>query len=574
MKRSILFLCIVCLICTCLPVTALASSNGNKLVALTFDDGPGRYTGKLLDALDKRDAKVTFFMLGQQVKSYPEIAKRAYNAGHQVASHTYSHRSLTKLSADALSREVNDTISVLNKAIGCTNSYLIRPPYGDYNKTVLSRLGAPAIYWSVDPQDWNCSSATTVYNRVMNNVRDGSIVLLHDIHAHSVTAAIDIIDALLSKGYELVTVNELCRRRGITLRAGEIYFSAYPSGTQLPAAAAPSISAKLEKGQPVVTITAEAGTSIYYTTDGSNPTGASSKYTKPIQVPNGTVVKACCAYNSNGGCSPASSLTVSGLRTSPPTLSIQNGLCTIQADGAGDTILYTLDGSTPQANAQKYEGPIAISKHTTVSAVAVSTQYGTSDCARITYSDGGHVFRDVRLTDVYYPDIDAAYTAKLMDGVGNDRFMPDMATNRATMITILYRLAGSPKTNAKIQYRDVPSGEWYVTPLRWSTENGIIDGFADGTFRGKTELTREQAAAILYRYATLVGADTSARANPKDFADIAAVNAYALDPLLWATARQYILPSSDGRLNPRGSISRAELARLVVQALDMRAATL
>ena len=120
MKRSILFLCIVCLICTCLPVTALASSNGNKLVALTFDDGPGRYTGKLLDALDKRDAKVTFFMLGQQVKSYPEIAKRAYNAGHQVASHTYSHRSLTKLSADALSREVNDTISVLNKAIGCT----------------------------------------------------------------------------------------------------------------------------------------------------------------------------------------------------------------------------------------------------------------------------------------------------------------------------------------------------------------------------------------------------------------------------------------------------------------------
>ena len=80
--------------------------------------------------------------------------------------------------------------------------------------------------------------------------------------------------------------------------------------------------------------------------------------------------------------------------------------------------------------------------------------------------------------------------------------------------------------------------------------------------------------SILYRYATLVGADTSARANPKDFADIAAVNAYALDPLLWATARQYILPSSDGRLNPRGSISRAELARLVVQALDMRAATL
>ena len=569
MKRLLSFLLILCIVCTLLPVGALAAPSSGKLAALTFDDGPGRYTARLLDALDQRDAKVTFFVLGQQAKAYPEIVRRAYDAGHQIASHTYSHRSLTGLSAETLYREVSDTAAVLNAAIGCSNTYLIRPPYGNYNQTVLSRLGAPAVYWSVDPQDWNCSSASTVYSRVMNSVRDGSIILLHDIHSHSVTAAIDLVDALIAKGYELVTVNELCRRRGITMRSGSIYFDAYPNGTQLPAPAAPEISVRLTGGVPTVTITAEPGTAVYYSTDGTAPTGTSTRYTGPFSAAEGAEIRAFCAYDKNGGRSKTTSLTVEGLQTAPPVLSVEDGLCTVTADAPGDRLLYTLDGSAPQADSPEYREPIALTPGTTVTAAAFSAQYGMSESTWITYSDGGHVFRDVRMTDLHYTDIDAAYTAGMMDGVGGDRFMPDMATNRATIVTILYRLAGRPDVASTVMYSDVPENEWYADALCWATENGIIDGFADGTFRGKTPLTREQAAAILFRYANVQGADTSARACASDFADIDAVNGYALEPLLWATAKQYILPPSDGRLEPRGSISRAELARLVMRALEL-----
>ena len=568
-KRLLSVFLALCLLCALFPAGAQAAS-GKKLVALTFDDGPGPYTNRLLDALDSRGVKVTFFALGQQVRSYPEVVRRAYDAGHQIASHTYSHKSLTSLSTAALDREINNTIAALDDAIGCSNTYMIRPPYGNYNRTVLSRLGVPAIYWSVDPRDWAVKSASTVYSRVMNSVRDGSIVLLHDIHSHSVTAAIQIVDALTAQGYECVTVNELLRRRGITPQNGVIYYDAYPTGVQHDAPEKPELYAWLSHGAPMVHIAAEAGTEIYYTTDSAAPISTWTRYTGPFPARDGAVVKAFCAYDKNGGRSRTAAFTVSGLLSNAPELSVTDGVCTITPDGPNDIVYYTLDGKDPTTAGTVYTAPFAITPGTVVTACAVTGSYRPSVQTYLTYSAAGHVFRDVRPTDAYYTDIDAAYTAGLMDGVGHDRFLPDMATNRATFVTILYRLAGSPAVTDTPVYTDMSADTWYAAPVCWATANGIIDGFADGTFRGTAELTREQAAAILYRYARLTGADTSARAGAADFPDFDAVNGYAVDAVLWAAAKGYIQPPG-GRLEPRGSISRAELARLSILAKDMSA---
>ena len=236
-KRFISVLLVLILCFALLPANVSATSkNGNyKMVALTFDDGPGDYTGKLLDALKKKNAKATFFMLGERLASsstYRKYLKRMVNEGHQIANHTYSHPMLTECSSSQITNQINDCRKYLVSA-GGNQKYYIRPPYGDYNSTVRNQANAPLIMWSVDPQDWECLNTNTVVNRVLNDVRDGDIILLHDIYSTSVNAAIQLIDKLQSRGYELVTVSELLRRRGITPKNGQVYFYARNTGTNL-----------------------------------------------------------------------------------------------------------------------------------------------------------------------------------------------------------------------------------------------------------------------------------------------------------------------------------------------------
>lgn len=275
-------------------------SKGGKLIALTFDDGPGPYTRRLLEGLAKRGVKATFFMLGQQAENYDVTAGLVRDAGHQIASHTYDHPQLSKKTDSQVTWQISHTADILNGITGYGTHYLVRPPYGDYNSRVLSLLDNPAILWSVDPLDWKYRNADTVCTNIVDGAFDGAIVLAHDIHSTTVDGVLMAIDKLQAKGYEFVTVNELFRRRGVTLEKGHTYSSCKPTGTDLGPVSVPTVT---EAGGQV-TISADKGTTIYYTLDGSSPLASGKVYTGPFAAKSGQTVRAVAAYNRNGAPAP------------------------------------------------------------------------------------------------------------------------------------------------------------------------------------------------------------------------------------------------------------------------------
>ena len=218
------------------PLSAeeIQPAGGSKLIAITFDDGPGKYTGELLDALKKYNAKATFFLVGTCVERYPELVKREVEEGHQVANRSWDHAKLTDLSQSAISAELSKTENAIDKACGKDlGTLMVRPPYGSSNSAVQNSANAPLIFWSVDTLDWKYRNAETVKNNIVNNAKDGAIILLHDIHSTSVQGAVAAIEELTGQGYTFVTVSELFRRKGITMSNGTGYHSAPANGVDL-----------------------------------------------------------------------------------------------------------------------------------------------------------------------------------------------------------------------------------------------------------------------------------------------------------------------------------------------------
>ena len=199
------------------------------MVALTYDDGPGKYTDKLLDCLEENNAKATFFMLGENAEKYPDVIKRLYDSGMELGNHTYDHQMLPSLSSEQVTEEIGKTNSIIENAAGVPADSL-RPPGGSLNETVQELAGMPIIKWSLDTKDWKTKSADATYQKVMDNVQDGSVVLMHDIHEWSVEASLRLIPELVEKGYKLVTVQELAEAKGIELKDGEVYY--FGEGTQ------------------------------------------------------------------------------------------------------------------------------------------------------------------------------------------------------------------------------------------------------------------------------------------------------------------------------------------------------
>ncbi|MCL1952708.1 MAG: polysaccharide deacetylase family protein, partial [Oscillospiraceae bacterium] len=187
---------------------------GQKLIALTFDDGPHRVnTPRLLDILEAEGVRVTFFVLGCNAETLPDIPRRAADGGHQVASHTWHHKDLTKLGAAQRRAEIEDTAALLEHITGLRPTAM-RPPYGAQNEAVRAAADTPLILWSIDPVDWKTRDADKTYAHVMAHVRDGDIILLHDIHAPTIDAAEKLIPALKAQGYIFVTVDQLLAARG------------------------------------------------------------------------------------------------------------------------------------------------------------------------------------------------------------------------------------------------------------------------------------------------------------------------------------------------------------------------
>ena len=234
MQKRIMSLLLLFALLLALCPAALAENTDAKLIAITFDDGPGAYTGTLLDELAKRGVHATFFVAGYSAVNYPETLKRIVNEGHQLGSHTYNHYDLNTLSADAIRREMDNTQALITAAGGSEAAY-IRPPYGNANSTVKSVATVPLIYWSVDPEDWKYLNTDTVHRNILSGSYDGAIILVHDIYKTSVNGALAAIDDLLAAGYEFCTVEELLLRRGVDPQPGVMYYDAKNKGVNLAA---------------------------------------------------------------------------------------------------------------------------------------------------------------------------------------------------------------------------------------------------------------------------------------------------------------------------------------------------
>ena len=187
-------------------------TENHKYIALTFDDGPEpETTTRILDTLNQYDAKATFFMLGKNAELYPHIAKRVADEGHEVANHTTTHANLNAVKGDRIRTEMTGSMNQIEQATGIKPT-LFRPPYGNYNETVISiaeETNQSIILWSLDTNDWQHRSANATYEMVTQYAQPGSIVLMHDIHKTTADALPQIMQRLTNEGYEFVTVSEL-----------------------------------------------------------------------------------------------------------------------------------------------------------------------------------------------------------------------------------------------------------------------------------------------------------------------------------------------------------------------------
>lgn len=180
-----------------------------KYIALTFDDGPSRkYTPILLDGLKERGVHATFFLMGKNIEGEEDIVKRMSEEGHLIGNHSYEHIQLTKAGAKAVCEAVEHTQEQIEAITGKRPEY-IRPPYGDWNEELEEEIGMTPVLWSLDSLDWKLKDTGKIIRQVLKDVKDGDIILLHDIFLSSVEAALELIDILQKEGYVFVTADEL-----------------------------------------------------------------------------------------------------------------------------------------------------------------------------------------------------------------------------------------------------------------------------------------------------------------------------------------------------------------------------
>lgn len=191
------------------PAFNINITNNDKVVALTFDDGPHYiYTDKILKYLGKKNLVATFFVLGNRLEYNKELLIRMVDLGCEIGNHSLSHKQLTNIR----DKEVINQIETVNKSIKRITGYdirAVRPPYGSSNSKVEKLINKPIVLWNIDPQDWKSKNPEKIKHNVLSNVKSGSIILMHDIYETSVDASIMIIDELLKQGYKFLTVSQM-----------------------------------------------------------------------------------------------------------------------------------------------------------------------------------------------------------------------------------------------------------------------------------------------------------------------------------------------------------------------------
>lgn len=184
-----------------------------KMVALTYDDGPSIYTPRVLKTLKENNAVATFFVVGNRVPTYSDTVKKAHDMGCEIGNHTYEHKNLTRVSEAEVKRQITKTNRNVKKVTGQA-PVIVRPTGGATNANVKQWVGMPSIIWSIDTLDWKTRNAGSTKKAVLDHVKDGDIVLMHDLYSATASASETIIPELVKRGYQLVTVSELAECRG------------------------------------------------------------------------------------------------------------------------------------------------------------------------------------------------------------------------------------------------------------------------------------------------------------------------------------------------------------------------
>lgn len=175
-------------------------------------------------------------------------------------------------------------------------------------------------------------------------------------------------------------------------------------------------------------------------------------------------------------------------------------------------------------------------------------------------------FYDVQLSDWFHESVDFAVSRGLFGGMSEDRFEPNIPMTRAMLATVLWRHAGQPSAGSN-SFVDVPTNQWYSKAVAWAAYSGIVSGVGDNRFVPNANISREQIAVILYRYANINGMDTSARADLSKFSDANKVSGYASNAICWAVAEGLIY-GNDGKLMPQGNADRAQVAAILMRFIE------
>jgi peptidoglycan/xylan/chitin deacetylase (PgdA/CDA1 family) len=205
------------------PASETKKKKRAKAVALTFDDGPStENTPKALKVLKKYDAHATFFVVGSRVAEGAKVLKQVVEQGNEIGNHSWDHSSLAQMSMKKVNREYDRTAKLVKKLVGY-DVKLLRPPYGAISQAMRKKLKHPMILWSVDTLDWKSKNPKKILKEVKKQVKDGSIILMHDIHPTTVESLDAVLSWLTKNGYDVLTVSELAERKGSKIKNGKAY---------------------------------------------------------------------------------------------------------------------------------------------------------------------------------------------------------------------------------------------------------------------------------------------------------------------------------------------------------------
>ena len=195
------------------------------MITLTYDDGPQTVVGnQIMDVFGQYGQRTTFFMVGDRVPARASEVQRMAAEGHEVANHTYSHTYLNKVGAETIRNQVVSCNDIIEQTCG-VRPRLMRLPGGNKNSTVLANVNMPIILWNVDTKDWSHRNTAKTVGSVIGHVKDGDVVLMHELYESTAAATAQMVPQLVEQGFQLVTVNELAELKGVALNANQVYYS-------------------------------------------------------------------------------------------------------------------------------------------------------------------------------------------------------------------------------------------------------------------------------------------------------------------------------------------------------------